>query len=65
MFSAYDVVALSNNLDLIGVMNYDYHYAGDGMTGANSPFNSSDGSPSTVSPTWSQLCFLSKFITFN
>lgn len=46
--NAYDVVTISNYLDLIGVMNYDYHYAGDGVTGANSPFNSSDGSPSTV-----------------
>lgn len=41
-------VSISNYLDFIGVMNYDYHYAGDGVTGANSPFNSSDGSLATV-----------------
>lgn len=49
ILSAYDIVALSEYLDFIGVMNYDYHYAGDGVTGANSPFDSSDGSLATVS----------------
>lgn len=46
--NAYDIVALSEYLDFIGVMNYDYHYAGDGVTGANSPFDSSDGSLATI-----------------
>jgi len=43
---AYDVLALSEALDWIGVMNYDYAGGWDGVTGMNSPFRGPP--PSTV-----------------
>jgi len=43
---AYDVVALSEELDWIGMMNYDYAGGWDGRTGMNSPFGGPP--PSTV-----------------